>query len=211
MKTLICIDRDGTLIYDSKEHLFLGSQDDWKGKVEPLPNIREGLRKLNALDDAHVYMITNQSGIAVKELPKLTEAKAHEVCKYVIGLINGGDCLIEDYFLCPHVEPTYFETHPQYHPVNDFVFSCDCIKPRLGMVTSALEKEGFDLSETNIFVIGDRLSDAMTAVNAGGTGILVPFENETGEKEKAQGLENIHIAEDFLDACELIVSLNEDS
>lgn len=89
MKTLICIDRDGTLIYDTKEHLFLGSQVDWKKKVESLPNVLEGLRKLNELDDVHIYMITNQSGIAVQELPELTEEKAHEVCEYVLQQING--------------------------------------------------------------------------------------------------------------------------
>ncbi len=205
MKTLVCIDRDGTLIYDSKEHLFLGSQDDWKEKVEFLPNIREGLRLLQSLDDCHVYMITNQSGIAVKELPKLTEEKANEVCRYVVDTINNGECLIEDFFICPHVDPEYFKTHTQYTPVNDFVFSCDCIKPKLGMVTEALEKEGFDLSETKIFVIGDRVSDAMTAVNAGGEGILVPFENEPGEAEKAQQLKKVHVAKDFLDACNYIV------
>src|SRR6056297_1231180 len=129
MKTLVCIDRDGTLIYDTKEHLFLGSQDDWKEKVTLLPSVREGLRTLQSLDDCHVYMITNQSGIAVKELPKLTEERAHEVCKYVVGFINQDECLLEDYFLCAHALPEYFENHPQYTPINDFVFSCDCIKP----------------------------------------------------------------------------------
>jgi|GEM_PF-6639616 histidinol phosphatase-like enzyme len=34
IKTLICIDRDGTLIHDEKSHLFLGRDNDWASKVQ---------------------------------------------------------------------------------------------------------------------------------------------------------------------------------
>jgi histidinol phosphatase-like enzyme len=35
-KPLICVDRDGTLIYDTREHLFLGSDNDWMSKIRVL-------------------------------------------------------------------------------------------------------------------------------------------------------------------------------
>jgi hypothetical protein len=36
-KTIICIDRDGTLIHDTREHLFLGRDNSWLEKVVILP------------------------------------------------------------------------------------------------------------------------------------------------------------------------------
>jgi len=203
MKTLICIDRDGTLIYDSKEHLFLGSKEGWQKEVKILPGVPEGLKLLNDLDDVHVYMITNQSGIAVKELPELTEKKAHEVCQYVLEQINQDGLFIEDFYVCPHAPKNYFVTHPEFTP-NEMVCDCECIKPRLGMVLSALEEEGIDCGHANIYVIGDRVSDAMTGVNAGGHGVLVPFENQPGEEAKVAS-DKIYVAKGFVDGCKYIV------
>lgn len=51
-KTLICIDRDGTLIHDTREHLFLGRNNDWQGQVGILPHVVEGLRLLNTIAGA---------------------------------------------------------------------------------------------------------------------------------------------------------------
>ncbi len=43
-KAIICIDRDGTLIHDEKDHLFLGRDNDWKSKVKILPYVIDGLK-----------------------------------------------------------------------------------------------------------------------------------------------------------------------
>ena len=78
-KTIICIDRDGTIIYDSKDHLFLGKDDDWRSKVTVLPYAIDGLKLLNNIPNCSVYMITNQSGVAISDYPLLTVERAHEV------------------------------------------------------------------------------------------------------------------------------------
>ncbi|MFP3982996.1 MAG: hypothetical protein ACLFV2_04815 [Desulfurivibrionaceae bacterium] len=80
-KTITCIDRDGSLIHDTREHLFLGREDDWREKVRILPHVVEGLRLLNTITGAGIYMITNQAGVAISDFPLLTEERAHEVCR----------------------------------------------------------------------------------------------------------------------------------
>jgi histidinol phosphatase-like enzyme len=52
-KTIVCIDRDGTLIYDEKDHLYLGRDDDWKSKVKMLPYIIDGLTLLMTTPARH--------------------------------------------------------------------------------------------------------------------------------------------------------------
>lgn len=92
-KTLICIDRDGTLIYDEKDHLFLGKDPDWASKMKILPGVIEGLKKLRNIPNASLYMITNQPGVAILDYPLLTVEKAHEVCRYVLDQIKAIDFL----------------------------------------------------------------------------------------------------------------------
>jgi len=77
-KILICIDRDGTLIHDEREHLFLGRDDNWQAKVKILPLVIEGLKKMRTLPNAAIYMITNQAGVAISDYPLLTIEKARE-------------------------------------------------------------------------------------------------------------------------------------
>ncbi len=208
-KTIICIDRDGTLIHDSREHLFLGSDNDWLEKVEILPFAVEGLHLLNTLPDTGVYMITNQGGVAISDLPLLTEKRAHEVCRHVVELLKNKGASLNGYFLCPHATPEYASRKPDTNFHAHLVHDCHCLKPGLGMVFDALQAEGVTPDNAEVYVIGDRASDVQTALNIGGTGILIPFANEPGEFDKVRLLEqkgHIHVAESLLAAAEYIVS-----
>ena len=206
MKTLICIDRDGTLINDTKNHLFLGSKENWKEEVLILPTVIQGLEVLKKLADTRIYMITNQSGVAIKELPLLTEERSHEVCEYVLSLFENEGVALDGFFACPHATLDYFKGHDFFTPIPELICECDCIKPRLGMVISALEKEGADLTNVSIYVIGDRVSDVMTGINTGGKGVLIPFESQPGETEKMRSVDSqkSYVAENFLDAAKHI-------
>ena len=207
MKKIICIDRDGTLIYDTKEHLFLGCQTDWKEKVNILPTVVEGIKKLHELEDVRIYMITNQSGVAVKELPLLTEKKAEEVCQYIMEKLAEKGAVLDGFFICPHADQEYFKTHPQFTPIHKQVCSCECIKPAIGMVKDALEKENINIDEASLYVIGDRASDVQTGISAGGQGILIPFDQQPGEKEKIVKLhlDKVTVAEDLIHAADSII------
>jgi D-glycero-D-manno-heptose 1,7-bisphosphate phosphatase len=207
IRTLICTDRDGTLIFDEEKHLYLGRDDEWRSKVRILPHVIDGIRLLNKIPASAVYMITNQPGVAITDFPLLTEERAHEVCKYVIDVIRDGGGRIDGYFLCPHGDRAYVEKHREYHFEEKLICDCDCIKPRLRMVFDALRSEGVTREEAKVFVVGDRASDVKTALNIGGTGILVPFENQPGEEKKAERFADksgIYIAPSFLDAARYI-------
>lgn len=206
MKTLVCIDRDGTLIYDDK--YYLGSQEDWQELVELLPGVVEGVQRLRELEDQGLYMITNQSGVAIKDYDRLTEERANTVCREVMDRLEDRGAGLDGYFLCPHVPPEYAE-RKDVSMNADMVCDCDCIKPRLGMVFDALSSEGVTRDSVDLYVIGDRASDVETAVKAGGTGILVPFENEPGQEEEVSERfdRNAYIADSLVDAAHIIHDL----
>jgi histidinol-phosphate phosphatase family protein len=208
-KTMICVDRDGTLAYDEKDHLFLGRTEDWKSKVKLLPVI-DGLKLLKTIPDSAVYMITNQPGVAISDFPLLTVERAHEVCKYIVDRIKGMGAHIDGYFLCPHANRDYVKRYGnRFRFDKKLVCECDCIKPGLGMVFDALKSEQVTPEEVDIYMIGDRATDVETAMNIGGTGILIPFENQPGEDRKVttfKDLSHVYIARDMLDAAKFIVS-----
>ena len=207
IKTLICTDRDGTLVYDAKGHLFLGRDNEWKSKVRILHHVIDGIKVLNTIPDSVVYMITNQAGVAISDFPLLTLERAHEVCRYIVGMIKDMGGRIDGYFLCPHANRAYVEEHGQYHFDENLVCECSCIKPGPGMVFDALKSEKASPEGLDIYVIGDRATDVETALEVNGTGILVPFENQPGEDEKVKKLKDqshISIAQDFLEAAEFI-------
>jgi histidinol-phosphate phosphatase family protein len=208
-KTIICIDRDGTLIHDTREHLFLGRDNDWQEQVGILPHVVEGLRLLNTIAGVGIYMITNQAGVAISDFPLLTEERAHEVCRYVVQLLKDVGAKLDGYFLCPHATPEYVNRKPGTNFHAHLVHDCHCLKPGLGMVFNALKAHGVTPDNANVYVIGDRTSDVKTALNIGGTGILIPFVNEPDELGKVKSLEKhgqIYVAEDMLTAAEYIVS-----
>lgn len=211
MKTLIYIDRDGTINYDDR--YFLGSQKDWKKKIEILPGVVEGIQKLRKISDVDIYIITNQSGVAIKEFPLLTEKRANEVCKEIIHILKNQGAEIDGYYVCPHVPPSYTEKRKQYTFDEKLVCNCLCIKPNLGMVFESLRKQGINEKDAHIYVIGDRESDVQTGINIKGTGVLVPFKNLPDEEKKVKKLKkevkkmkgDIYIAKNFLDAAKFIV------
>jgi histidinol-phosphate phosphatase family protein len=208
-KIIICIDRDGTLIYDERDHLYLGRDDDWKSKVKILPYVIDGLTLLMTIPGSAIYMITNQPGVAISDYPLLTLDTANEVCTHIVDELRSMEARIDGYFLCPHATPDYVKTKPGVNFDEKLVHECTCLKPALGMVFNALKAENVTRDDAHVYVIGDRGTDVQTALNINGIGILVPFENEPGEDEKVKKLEDqthIYIAHDLLDAAEFIVA-----
>jgi histidinol-phosphate phosphatase family protein len=208
-KILVCVDRDGTLIYDDKYHL--GKTDDWKSKIKILPTVIEGLRLLRTLPDVTIYIITNQPGVAIRGFSLLTLNRAHEVNRYILAEIAKMGEQIDGYFLCPHANLQYVKKKTDYHFDEKLVCDCECEKPKSGMVFDALKSEGLTREEAILYVIGDRSSNVETALNVNGTGILIPFENEPKHFEKIKKLDqtNVYIARNFLEAAQLIVDQNK--
>ena len=204
-KLFIFLDRDGTIDYDKKYHL--GHQRNWKSKIRILPNVVKGLKILRKIPGVRIYMITNQTGVAIKDFPLLTDKRAREVCQYIIDKLKDKGIKLDGYEICGKASPSYVKKRSNFKFDKKLVGNFSCIKPKPGMINSILNKEGVKRKDAKIYVIGDRFSDVKTALNIKGFGILVPFKNEPGEKEKVEKLKskNKYIAKDFLDAARFIV------
>jgi len=201
---LVCIDRDGTLDYDMRYHL--GHQKNWKSKVHLLDNVIKGLKLLRKIPGVKIHMITNQTGVAIKDFPLLTLERAHEVCKFVMARLKDRSVGLDGYELCGKASVAYTKKRSKYKFHKNLVGNFSCFKPNPGMVNTSLKKEGWTKNNTNIYVIGDRISDVKCGINAGGYGILVPFPNRPEESIKVKKVKSKkkYVAKDFLDAVRFI-------
>jgi histidinol phosphatase-like enzyme len=205
---LICIDKDGTIVYDKRYHL--GHQPNWKSKVKLLDNVVKGIRKLNKLNNTKIYIATNQPGVAIKDLKLLTKEKAELVCQFIIERLEKQNAIVNGYEVCGKVSPKYIKEKKQQGKTYKFdkklTGNFSCIKPKPGMVYSIMKKENLP-ANTKIYFLGDRASDVKTSINAKGFGILIPFPNRPDEIEKTKKLKSTkkYIAKDFMDACNFII------
>ena len=204
-KILIFVDRDGTLIYDKKCHH--GSRKNWKSLIKILPSVVKGINLLRKIPNVKIYMITNQPGVAIKDFHLLTLRRSHEVCKYVLSRLKRKNAKLDGYTICEYASRSYVRSYPKFKFHKNLVGDFSCIKPRPGMINNTLKNEKLNRKETIIYVIGDRFSDVKTALNVKGFGIIVPFANEKGEKEKVKKINNksTFIAKSFLDAAKFVV------
>ena len=202
---LICIDRDGTLSYDMRYHL--GHTNSWKRKIRFLDNIVPGIKKLRKIKNVKIYMVTNQTGVAIKDFKLLTLQRAHQVCQHIMDKLKDKGAELDGYEICGKADFAYTKKRSQYKFDKKLVGNFKCVKPRPGMVYSALKKEGWTKENTKIYFIGDRLTDVQCGINSGGYGILVPFPNRLEEPFKVDLLESKkkYVAKDFLDACNWII------
>lgn len=202
MKTLIFVDRDGTLTFDNKYHL--GRQKNWKSLIKFLPYAIQGLKLLNKIPNSRVYIVTNQPGVAVKDFPLLTLKKAHQVNRYVMSLIRKRGVKLNGYEVCGKAHPKYTRRRSEFTFDKKLVGDFPCIKPRTGMIDETLRKEKLKRKDVKIFLIGDRISDVKSVINAKGFGILVPFKGEPYDKKAMKKLKNTYVAKNFLDAAKFI-------
>ena len=143
----VFLDRDGTINAGIPKYERVDSID----KVEILPKVMEGLSLLATLDYG-VFFVTNQAGLAEG---LITQQKFDEINQKVLDLIDESGIVVLETFVCPHGEQD----------------NCDCRKPKPKLLTNAAEKYEIDLA--NSWMIGDRLTDIRTGINAGTKTILV--------------------------------------
>ena len=213
---LVCCDRDGTLNRDDKG--FIGTTSDWKKQIEFLPGVIEGVKFLDKIKNGHVFIVTNQSGVALKgpKFDELTEDRMHEVNEEVMKRLKVNGAFIDGYFACPFATENYVKDKglQKDHSIDKkyLVKNNPDRKPNIGMVKKAAESINSSIEECEIYFIGDRDVDVKTGLNANGIGILVPSKQteERGDLEKVKELANayperVFIFENFLDAAKFVV------
>ena len=139
------LDRDGVINHD---HGYVGTRErfDW------MPGARETIR---AATDAgfHVFIVTNQSGIARGHY---NEAQFAALSAWMTDEIRAAGGTVDDLRYCPH--------HPEA-PVEAYRQVSDWRKPAPGMLLDLIEKGEVDPARS--LLIGDQPTDLAAAASAG--------------------------------------------
>lgn len=137
----VFIDRDG-VINNDEGHYYIYRTEDFKLNID----ITEGLK---LLQDAGYKLIavTNQGGVAKGEYSIEDIEKVHE---YFLALMKKDGIHITDIYYCPH---------------HDSVSTCECRKPKPGMILEAIKKHNIDPNSS--FLIGDSARDIQAGEAAG--------------------------------------------
>lgn len=116
----------------------------------------EAIQKIN--DAGYLaIVITNQPGVAKGFMTEQTLQRIHQKMESEIVL---GEGKIDAVYYCPHHPEKGFEGE-----ILALKIDCVCRKPKIGMITKAVKDFNIDLEKS--FFIGDSITDAKTAENAG--------------------------------------------
>jgi len=181
----VFLDRDGTI---NVEVDYLSDPDDLR--LEPGAGAA-----IAALNQAQydVVVVTNQSGVArgILDLTRLDEVHAR-----LRELLAAEGAHYDALRYCPH-HPTIGQ--PPY------VETCECRKPLPGMLVSAAEELGSDLSSS--WIVGDSLRDLQAGAALGLPGILVGTGKGTDQRERLGEIKEPtpHFVPDLRTAVEFIL------
>lgn len=182
----VFIDRDGTI---SEEVGYVNHVS----RYQVYPWTAEAIRNLNEAA-VRAIVVTNQAGVArgyfTEELVKQVHAK-------LVAEMARAGARFDAIYYCPH-HPSVGE--PPYRQ------SCNCRKPKTGMLERAAVEFGIDVSQS--FVIGDRYGDIELARNAGARSILVLSGYGLGEYEYQRQnwkQQPDWIAKDLLEASQVVL------
>jgi histidinol-phosphate phosphatase family protein len=146
IRRCVFLDRDGVINEKAPAGDYIRT---WR-EFRFLPGIADWICIFNALG-LLVIVVTNQRGAARGVMTAEDLAEIHE---HMIAELAREGARIDDLFCCTHEED-----------------SCECRKPRPGMVLAAQQKWGIDLSAS--LMIGDSECDRQLAVTCGMPFVLV--------------------------------------
>jgi D-glycero-D-manno-heptose 1,7-bisphosphate phosphatase len=181
----IIMDRDGTVC---DEVGYVNHVE----RVRLLPRSAEAIRRAN---DAgfQTVVVTNQAGVA---RGYFAEELVEDVHDRVREMLAKDGARVDGIYYCPH--------HPEVG-APAYRKTCDCRKPRPGMLLRARDEMGIDLGAS--YMIGDSVRDIEAGHRADATPILVLTGYGRGELEyqsHAWTVRPAHVADDLLDAVDWI-------
>lgn len=165
----IFLDRDGTI------NEYVGFLTDIK-EFRLLDGVAEAIRKINASGYLAI-VVTNQPIIARGEV-SFTELQ--EIHNKMETLLGAEGVYIDAIYFCPHHPDKGFEGERV-----EYKISCDCRKPKPGMLLKAAEDFNIDLSRS--WMVGDGKNDVEAGKNAGCKTVLIGTE-DYGQDRKVSSL-----------------------
>jgi D-glycero-D-manno-heptose 1,7-bisphosphate phosphatase len=185
-KPAVFMDRDGTV---NEQMGYINHIS----RFVLLPGSAEAIRLLNN-NGYLAIIVSNQSGVARGYFPI---DLVHEVHDRMRALLERDGATVDGVFFCPHYPEGKL---PEYSK------TCNCRKPRTGLIKKACEQ--FEIDLENCYVIGDRCTDMELADRSDLKGILVKTGYGRGDLEYVfphLPYKPFHVAEDLLEAVRWIV------
>jgi D-glycero-D-manno-heptose 1,7-bisphosphate phosphatase len=197
-KTLVCIDRDGTINVDPGH---FGSDANWRDQLELHAYAAEGIRRLKQAGIS-VVVTTNQAGVA-RDMFSLETMQ--ETNKAIRDMLEQNGATVDGWYACPFVDPDYAARHGIQAKWLD---TEGWRKPATGMIEQA--KKDLSLRRPAVWSIGDRLTDVEMGLRANGKGILVLNGKNAQEHEKIKDLlekykNKIFAANNLMQAADVIL------
>lgn len=145
----IFLDRDGTI----NRHIgFLTMPE----QFELLPDVAEAIQVINK-SGYLVVIITNQPVIARGDCTWDDLQKIHDKMETELGKSGA---FVDAIYVCPHHPDKGFEGEKL-----EYKCSCDCRKPKPGLILQATKDLNIDLSQS--YMIGDNKNDVEAGISAG--------------------------------------------
>jgi len=190
----VFLDRDGTI---NEEVGYLSRLE----QIKLFPATFEAIRMINE-SGMKAVVVTNQSGVA---RGFFDEDFIDTVHNRINEMLREKDAFIDRFYYCPH-HPTEGNDH--------YLQSCNCRKPKPGMLIKASEELDIDLSRS--YMVGDAAKDIELAESVGAKGILVKtgygkkvISSDLPVPARQTGIKPSYIAEDILDAINWIMRNRE--
>ena len=186
LRPAVFLDRDGTV----------NEQMGYINHISRFHLLPDAARAIKLINDNNipVVVVSNQSGLARGYFP---EELLEEVNAKMEKLLAEAGASIDALYICPH--------HPEAKEAK-FRQTCNCRKPKIGMLLQAADELKLDLSKS--FMVGDRWSDIKCAHKAGCTPILVLTGYGKGDHQyigPAQEIQPAHTSENLYSAVEWIL------
>ena len=174
MKKLIVLDRDGVINEDSDDYI--------KSPDEYVP-IVGSLKAIADLNEAGytVVVASNQSGISRGLFSMATLEAMHEKLNTLLAEQQGK---IDKIYFCPHSPDG----------------NCDCRKPKPGMLHEIIKD--YDVTPSEVFLIGDSMKDIVAAHSAGMVPLLVCTGKGTKTKKQLANYEKLKSTPIFVNLAE---------
>jgi D-glycero-D-manno-heptose 1,7-bisphosphate phosphatase len=183
MRRAVILDRDGTLI---EEAGYLERLD----RLVLFPYSVDAVRLLNRAGFA-VVIATNQSGVA---RGLFEESFVLEVHRHLSERLAAGAARVDGHYYCPH--------HPEAK-LDSYRMTCDCRKPRAGLLRQAARDLDLDLASS--FAVGDRWHDLEAGDAVGARGVLVRTGYGRVEEASPQTVRAAAVTDNLIDAVSWIL------
>jgi D-glycero-D-manno-heptose 1,7-bisphosphate phosphatase len=179
----VFIDKDGTLVHNIPHNVD-------PARIRLTTGALTGLRRLHEAG-FRLIVVTNQAGIAHGLFP---EHALRAVEHRLRMLLDDAGLPLDGFYYCPH-DPA--------GSVQAYAVSCDCRKPRPGLIVRAARERGIDLARS--WFVGDILNDVEAGRAASCRTVLVDNGNETEWRLSPERMPH-WIADDLSETARLILA-----